>query len=135
MVRKNFHTIIFIIIFHSTIFSQVQLLDTAKLNVETWRIDKYNALNFHPLDTTLYAFDIFHPADLDHYSNINLGKLNSPNLSNAFIFQPKNLFHDFFFITNYKKNLLAPENFSRASTMTFNCCRATHFLTGSLVLV
>ena len=115
MLKRNF--ILFLFIFITTsLFSQVCTIDTTKLNVNSWNIDKFNEQNFEPIDTALYAFEIFHPAQLESYSNINLGSLTSPNLSNIFINRPVQIYPDFFFLSDYKRNLFAPENFKYYKT-------------------
>ena len=86
---KNFIFVLFTVFFFATnLFAQTcGLLDTNKLNVQSWNIDQFNELNFHLLDTSSYFFEVFNPAEIMSYSNINLGSLHSLSLSNIFFIE------------------------------------------------
>ncbi len=87
------------------------LFDTNKINVDIWKIDRYNNLKFENLDTSQRNVEIFLPNDKISFSNTDLGFLASPSLSNIFSERPPTFFQDFFFFTNYQNNLLSSENF------------------------
>ncbi len=106
-----------ILLFLATgVFSQVCIFDTTKINVDIWKIDKYNNLKFENLDTSQINVEIFLPDDINSFSNNDLGFLASPRLSNIFVARQPVFFQDFFFFTNYQNNLFGSHNFTYYKT-------------------
>lgn len=107
---KYFLTIIFSITVTLS-FSQACLFDTNRINVDIWKINRYNNYEYEKLDTSLHNFQIFQPAEIGSFSNTDLGTLTSPRLSNLFFERPLDYYQDFFFFTNYQNSLYEPHNF------------------------
>ncbi len=111
-------TFFFGILFFSitSLYSQSCIFDTTKINLEFWKIDKFNNFEYQEIDTSLYGFQIFHPDDRNSFSNNDLATLSSPRLSNIFALRPQMLYQDFFFISDYQTVMFEPHKFEYYKT-------------------